>query len=75
MVHGNITCSTVLLNNDGQVKIGLQEVLYGFVERRQDGSPGRAGCRRYQDTIVGKAKQVQRPHRGERSTSVVLDGQ
>ena len=25
MVHGNITCFTVLLNNDGQVKIGLQE--------------------------------------------------
>lgn len=25
MVHGNITCSTVLLNNNGQVKIGMQE--------------------------------------------------
>ena len=25
MVHGNITCSTVLLNDDGQVKIGMQE--------------------------------------------------
>ena len=25
IVHGNITCLTVLLNNNGQVKIGMQE--------------------------------------------------
>ena len=24
-VHGDTTCSTVLLNDDGQVKIGMQE--------------------------------------------------
>jgi hypothetical protein len=25
LVHGNITCSSILLNDDGEVKIGLQE--------------------------------------------------
>lgn len=25
LVHGNITCSSVLLNDDGEVKISIQE--------------------------------------------------
>ncbi len=25
LVHGNITCSSVLLNDDGEVKISMQE--------------------------------------------------
>ena len=36
--------------------------------------PDMQAVERYNDAIIRKAKEGQRPHRGERSTSLVLDG-
>ena len=40
MVHGSITCSTVLLNDDGQVKIGMQECCTATTKRDNMDHPG-----------------------------------